>query len=157
MPRKACVKCKKRRNFKSFPKHKHHKDGLDSRCKKCIGKDTRIRNKLHKKAPRKPSICVICKKEPHDFNTPYKWHLDHDRKTKKFRGWLCEHCNRALGVLGDDIDGILDTLNYLITGTQFSQELFDHSANRIISSLNLLLSQKIRKKYKNVKTNARCY
>lgn len=32
----------------------------------------------------------------------YRLHLDHDHRLKKFRGWLCGRCNRAIGYGGDD-------------------------------------------------------
>jgi hypothetical protein len=30
-----------------------------------------------------------------------------------FRGWLCDPCNRSLGVLGDNIEGLVKCINYL--------------------------------------------
>ncbi len=39
--------------------------------------------------------------------------FDHDHKTGKFRGWICDSCNRGLSNLGDDIDGVMNALNYL--------------------------------------------
>ena len=41
------------------------------------------------------------------------WCLDHDHKTGKFRGWLCNKCNSALGLLGDNINYIQRALKYL--------------------------------------------
>jgi hypothetical protein len=32
----------------------------------------------------------------------------------KFRGYCCNSCNRSLGVLGDDVEGIINVLNYLL-------------------------------------------
>lgn len=40
-------------------------------------------------------------------------HLDHDHKTKKFRGWLCAGCNLGLGCLGDSIESLESALTYL--------------------------------------------
>ena len=114
MTRKICVKCGKRKNGKSFAKHKSRKNGFDSRCKKCVAKESKIRYKLKKVAPDKPEICPICCKKPEEFTVPYKWHLDHDPETKRFRGWLCEDCNRSMGVLGDTIESIVRALNYLL-------------------------------------------
>lgn len=39
--------------------------------------------------------------------------LDHCHKTGKFRGWLCWHCNTALGKLGDSEHGLLKALAYV--------------------------------------------
>ncbi|NBP03241.1 MAG: hypothetical protein EBU90_24715 [Proteobacteria bacterium] len=74
----------------------------------CIKEHASIRRCLHKKAPSKPKLCECCKK------TPIKWCLDHDHETNKFRGWICERCNTGLGKLGDNIEGIVKALNYLL-------------------------------------------
>lgn len=39
--------------------------------------------------------------------------VDHDHKTGDVRGLLCSPCNRSLGQLGDDIESIKRTLEYL--------------------------------------------
>ena len=136
--RKICKKCGKRRNSVSFSKHSSHKDGLDSRCKKCVNKEAKVRNKLKKKSPKqKPCYCPICKRIPQDFTVPHKWHFDHDVKTKKFRGWLCEDCNRAIGVLGDTVDSIIDALDYLLSNTHFDTKYLDYIKHRLINSLNI--------------------
>ena len=38
---------------------------------------------------------------------------DHDHTTMKFRGVLCNKCNRALGLLGDTKEDIIKMLKYL--------------------------------------------
>lgn len=108
MSRKTCIHCGKRKNLGSFYKHSKNKDGLDTRCKKCSSKGNKIRQKLHKKAPSKPESCECCGSSESPLC------LDHDRHTKKFRGWLCNSCNTSIGRLGDDIDGLIKALNYLL-------------------------------------------
>ena len=39
--------------------------------------------------------------------------FDHCHKTNTFRGYLHNSCNRSLGVLGDDINGMLRAINFL--------------------------------------------
>ncbi len=39
--------------------------------------------------------------------------VDHCHKTGAFRGFLCQQCNRGLGMLGDDIPGLTSALEYL--------------------------------------------
>jgi len=46
----------------------------------------------------------ISKKEPK---------IDHCHETNKVRGVLCSSCNSGLGLLGDNINGIINALNYL--------------------------------------------
>jgi hypothetical protein len=108
MSRKICSYCGKRKNKGSFPKHSMYKDNLDSRCRKCVKKHSKIRVKLHKKAPQKPEVCECCGK------IPFQWALDHDHSDDTFRGWLCTRCNTGLGKLGDDLSSIIKAINYLI-------------------------------------------
>ena len=42
-----------------------------------------------------------------------KIHLDHCHDTGKFRGWLCNRCNLALGHLGDNVKGLKRAIAYL--------------------------------------------
>jgi hypothetical protein len=42
-------------------------------------------------------------------------HIDHDHKTNKVRGILCNNCNLALGHAKDDIDILQSMISYLCT------------------------------------------
>jgi hypothetical protein len=53
--------------------------------------------------------CGICKGPSSDR----AFDIDHDHQTGEFRGFLCGRCNRGIGLLGDNIEGILAALAYL--------------------------------------------
>jgi len=106
---KTCIYCNTSKSLEEFPRHIHYKDNLDSRCKECIKEHTKIRNELRKVAPDKPEVCDCCK------TVPYKWVLDHDHSNNSFRGWLCDKCNTGIGKLGDDVEGLVRALNYLLS------------------------------------------
>jgi hypothetical protein len=64
--------------------------------------------------------CDICEVVP----SGERWdclQLDHDHKTGFIRGWLCGRCNRALGLLGDDIEVLKMAYLYLEV-SKFVQE-----------------------------------
>ena len=42
-PVKKCVYCHEEKTLDKFPKHISHKDNLDTRCKECIRKQSKIR------------------------------------------------------------------------------------------------------------------
>jgi hypothetical protein len=53
--------------------------------------------------------CAICGGLPGG-----RWyHLDHDHETGRARGFLCGRCNKGLGLLGDNIEGLERALAYL--------------------------------------------
>jgi hypothetical protein len=56
--------------------------------------------------PPKPQICDVCAMSGRIC-------LDLDHATGLFRGWLCEHCNRALGAVRDDPALLLMLADYL--------------------------------------------
>lgn len=39
--------------------------------------------------------------------------FDHDHATDTFRGWLCNPCNRSIGVLREDVARLIKVLNYV--------------------------------------------
>lgn len=62
--------------------------------------------------------CYICNSEGFkiSWNNPSTdLALDHNHKTGKVRGLLCHNCNRALGLLKDDISLIEKAKNYLLS------------------------------------------
>jgi len=109
--KKQCRYCKEFKLLQEFPNHSHSRDGKDTRCRSC----RRIRNKfvdeVRKHAPPMPSKCEI------ESCTRKAYVCDHDPNITDsqlaFRGWLCDECNSAIGLLGDDINGISETINYL--------------------------------------------
>jgi hypothetical protein len=67
------------------------------------------RERMDEKATRpRPDLCENC-------GTVGKRGVvfDHDHSTGEFRGWLCDNCNRALGLLNDDMERILGLALYL--------------------------------------------
>lgn len=56
-------------------------------------------------------VCACCQKEPPADRNLY---VDHNHITGKVRGLLCLQCNVGIGSLGDDLDGVLRAVNYLL-------------------------------------------
>jgi len=56
-----------------------------------------------------PTFCECCGRK----STRGSLCLDHCHVTHTFRGWLCDRCNRALGLLGDDVDTVCRLAQYL--------------------------------------------
>lgn len=117
MNRKICSYCGKRKNSKSFAKNKNCKGGYDVRCKKCIKYRSKVVNTLRKTAPPKPEVCECCKKIPITLDGRKKISivLDHDPVTDEFRGYICDKCNKALGMLGDNLEGVVNAMNYFLS------------------------------------------
>lgn len=57
--------------------------------------------------PERPEHCECC-----GVSAPLV--VDHDHDSGKFRGWLCHSCNTGIGMLGDDVDGLLIAVEYLL-------------------------------------------
>lgn len=113
MNKKVCKICLKKKDLNDFyvKNHLRKKDGsnyIETKCKKC--KSNEILNIYRLKKIYKSPIhkyCYICNKYCKTLC------LDHDHKTKKFRGWLCRSCNVGLGRLGDDLESIKKVVQYL--------------------------------------------
>lgn len=59
-----------------------------------------------------PETCECCGgNAPGSSN--HNFCVDHNHETMKFRGWLCGSCNRAIGLLGDNFEGVYRAMAYM--------------------------------------------
>lgn len=120
---KKCNKCKVSLPLTCFTgntsSNDHfNKDGFRLRRGECIdcGKEEDKGMKEAKRIAKEQKIpfkapdgtkCELC-------GTTEKIVFDHDHTKMVFRGWLCNTCNRSMGCLGDDVPGMVKTMNYLM-------------------------------------------
>jgi len=84
-------------------------------CKACTKKATQGKSKAFKLAgkPERPSLgtpCDLCKR------VDRKLVFDHDHITLEHRGWLCDNCNRSIGMIGDTVESLEKAILYLKGG-----------------------------------------
>jgi len=122
---KKCSKCDKTKYLTCYNGNTSGRDAFDSDgyrlrrpecsdCTKAAGQGMKIARQIAKrdgisyKAP-EGTCCAICQK------AHKKMVFDHCHEKEVFRGYLCDPCNRSMGVLGDNIEGLLRCINYLQT------------------------------------------
>lgn len=142
METKVCSVCKQELPLEDFHKSKSSKDGLSYRCAKCdyaAQKDYKKRRhetvKVQRRAvqrrhkygleqedfdrifQKQGGRCGCCGVSLDDGWTrqhkPNKLVIDHDHKTGLVRGLLCTMCNKGLGLLGDNLEGLQKAVDYL--------------------------------------------
>ena len=120
---KTCQRCETLKMPLDFPKSSRRPDGLHAWCKTCCAayvveksdarrlawRESRRRlytlNKYglsreeYEKRRAEAAGCAICGGVSENGKD---LHLDHDHKTGRLRGFLCENHNRGLGMFGDD-------------------------------------------------------
>ena len=101
--RNLCISCCVIRNNQNS-KNKDWK--TDHQTKKRYGVDV----STYKSRMSSSSCCEIC-------GSTEELCYDHDHLTMAFRGVLCRGCNRSLGQLGDNLEGIKRVLKYLTKET----------------------------------------
>lgn len=139
---KRCSVCKQDLPSERFHNSAKSKDGKSYRCKTCdysaqkrhkkerylefregrrkvqrkhkYGLDDEQFNKMLES---QGGLCACCGKILEDGwaqnHKPNKLVVDHDHVTGQVRGLLCTMCNKGLGLLGDNIEGLEKALAYL--------------------------------------------
>lgn len=107
-----CCKCKTYLPATSFRPDKYKQHGLASWCRPCEAEKRRIWNAKRRYGLTQemlealPKQCEVCGRED-------KLHIDHNHKTGKVRGVLCNWCNTALGQLREDPQIALNLIDYM--------------------------------------------
>ncbi|MCP3921244.1 MAG: hypothetical protein GY714_01535 [Desulfobacterales bacterium] len=114
---KYCNGCGTRKHKTNFSKSIRMNDGLQAQCKNCkwnyaiLKKFNMTGDDYNVLLIIQDGGCGICGATEQQIGK--KLCIDHDHKTSEIRGLLCSPCNKALGGLGDTIDGVRRALSYL--------------------------------------------
>lgn len=110
-PKKICNICHKLRSTTEFAKNQNAKNNRSVRrpsCQKCrkrlegVNISSAEKNKWSKSKPvDEPFECPICSKRTIAGITS-KVVLEHDHRSGKVRGWVCDSCNTGIGRFKDD-------------------------------------------------------
>lgn len=119
---KDCNKCKKSLPLSYFGGNTSSSDSFDKNgyrlrrgdCIKCNKEHNKGKNEAKKIAKsqgisfkaEEGTKCELCQSEKSIV-------FDHNHETNTFRGWLCDPCNRSMGVLGDNVTGLIKCINYM--------------------------------------------
>ena len=134
---KTCTKCSINKPFTDFHKGSNYADGHRSRCKACMSsyskernKDPEVKarartnsyktkygitiNKYDEMLKQQNGVCKLCG-SAESKRGDHRLMVDHDHVTGEVRGLLCNPCNAAIGLLGDNISTLQNAINYLST------------------------------------------
>ena len=129
METKECSKCGKVKLLTEFGNNQSTNTGGDvyfrPECKECTSIASKGKTKAFKMAgkPSYPEIgcpCDLCGEPPKAATKvnarPKKLVFDHGHESLRHRGWLCNKCNRAMGMMGDEEVGMLRATLYIAKG-----------------------------------------
>jgi len=115
---KVCQRCGLKKIKKCFTLNKSTSDGFNGWCKDCT-KDSALQQRYGLSIEEYRHIlrhqnnrCAICGTTKASGPTN-EFVVDHDHKTGKIRGLLCNHCNTGLGKLGDTVETLEKAIKYL--------------------------------------------
>lgn len=100
----VCRRCEQPRRSSEFSKSRLNRSGRQAYCRHCMTAYGRVHagvryDHAFRLVPA-GQRCEICGED----GGKRSLHFDHDHRTGVFRGWLCHHCNAALGRLRDNPD-----------------------------------------------------
>lgn len=120
--KKICNVCHKLKKTTDFAKNQNAKNNRSVRrpsCKDCrvkmegvgVSRTDRI-DWLKKKPNNEPFECPVCNKRTIAGITS-KVVLEHDHRTGRPGGWICDSCNTGLGRFKDDVDLLKSAMKFL--------------------------------------------
>ncbi len=124
---KICSECgaiKLQNEFEKFKQRRTGRSYFHRYCKQCqkikhlrrlqqhgCQRNYREREYLLKATRPRPTYCEACGGVPTGKALVLSY--DHDHRTGKFRGWICNNCNTILGFCRDDSVRLQKLINYL--------------------------------------------
>lgn len=135
MDTKVCTRCKEEKPLSEFARRSSKEPWLKSACKGChreraksywkakplpkeIQRERNLRKSFgigveeyNKMLDAQEGCCAICGTK--ECVTGRNFAVDHDHKTGKIRGLLCQFCNTALGKFQDDKEILSNAIKYL--------------------------------------------
>ena len=119
--KKPCSYCRDCWKAYSARYRKHHKETAQAINRKSWHKHT-MRRAFERKLggqtvyetlyAKQNGLCAICS-QPETTGRYRTLSVDHCHSTEKVRGLLCNRCNRAIGLLGDDVSRLKTAIKYL--------------------------------------------
>lgn len=123
---KRCGSCKQEKSIDCFGVDRSRRKGTNPYCFQCrrrialtTGKEWWLKNKygitleeFEILLAHQGEVCAICLEKDNDKRY-LKLCVDHNHKTGKIRGLLCQNCNRALGSFKESINVLEKAIAYL--------------------------------------------
>lgn len=131
---KTCTKCSRTKPLAEFQKHSNTRDKLRPDCRSCQKTYQAASRKKHgpeyykrydlkrfygmtleeyqQRLTDQNGLCAICGTDQ-PRGPANVLAVDHDHKTKKVRGLLCQTCNTGLGLFADDVSLLASAIQYL--------------------------------------------
>jgi hypothetical protein len=122
---KQCVTCRQHLPLSEFRQSAVLASGrasLRSECKACKSAKDRQVSRLKRQHPKPTAVdyrCPCCGQTEQQIKSTGKfpdrtvWCLDHDHATERFRGWICNDCNRIAGISKDDVSLLRRIADYI--------------------------------------------
>lgn len=117
MTEKVCTKCGHLKSLDEYSYNPLGKGKRKSWCKLCSASHNKIFHRCKDGTRKKKktvvvppdTVCEICGRKPGEI----KMCRDHNHRTGNRRGWLCNFCNMAIGLLQEDIPRFTKAITYL--------------------------------------------
>ena len=133
METKVCSKCSVDKPLSEYHKRSNRPCGVRSQCKECYKKyPSKLKRRenysreydlmrtygltiedYNNLSDTQLGVCGICGNTQNEGSKKKNLCVDHCHTTGQIRGLLCDSCNRAIGLLKDDIELLKNAISYL--------------------------------------------